>query len=209
MLTPPKPERISISARGIPSLRLGGTEDHMRWISLLFWLVLCFAVAGVSSTFTVARDSRLVPHPGAPTHRTPNWVFGPVWTTLYAMMAIAAWRAWLAPASSLRTTGLILFLVQLALNFAWSFIFFRQHALGRHWLKSSSSGPPSAPPPLSSAALRRWPPGSWRLISPGSPSPASSTEPSGGSTNPSSTPIPPSGDRPHPKSPCLLSHWVI
>jgi tryptophan-rich sensory protein len=53
-----------------------------------------------------------------------------VWTALYAMMAVAAWRAWIAPASSLRTAGLILFVVQLALNFAWSFIFFREHAIG-------------------------------------------------------------------------------
>jgi hypothetical protein len=76
-------------------------------------------------------DSRMVqtlrrPSPIAP----PNWVFGPVWTLLYALMAIAAWRVWLAAPSAIRTWGLVLFLVQLALNFAWSWIFFRQHAIG-------------------------------------------------------------------------------
>jgi tryptophan-rich sensory protein len=45
-------------------------------------------------------------------------------------MAIAAWRVWLAAPSAFRTWGLVLFVLQLALNFAWSWIFFRQHAIG-------------------------------------------------------------------------------
>jgi tryptophan-rich sensory protein len=57
-------------------------------------------------------------------------VFGPVWTLLYALMAIAAWQVWLLAPSALRTWGLALFLAQLGLNFAWSWIFFRHHALG-------------------------------------------------------------------------------
>jgi tryptophan-rich sensory protein len=102
----------------------------MRWISLLFWFVLCFAVAGVGGTFTAAEIPGWYRTLVRPSIAPPNWVFGPMWTALYAMMAVAAWRAWIAPASSLRTAGLILFVVQLALNFAWSFIFFREHAIG-------------------------------------------------------------------------------
>jgi tryptophan-rich sensory protein len=60
----------------------------------------------------------------------PNWVFGPVWTLLYAMMAVAAWQVWQGAPSGLRTIGLTLFLVQLGLNFAWSLVFFRYHAIG-------------------------------------------------------------------------------
>ena len=102
----------------------------MRWIALLFWLGICFAVAGVSGKWTAGEVQgwyRTLVRPGiAP----PNWVFGPVWTLLYAMMAVAAWIVWQAAPSTPRTWGLVLFLVQLALNFAWSLIFFRQHALG-------------------------------------------------------------------------------
>jgi tryptophan-rich sensory protein len=57
-------------------------------------------------------------------------VFAPVWTLLYALMAIAAWQIWQSAASPLRTWALALFLVQLGLNFAWSLIFFRHHAIG-------------------------------------------------------------------------------
>ena len=102
----------------------------MRWIWLIAWLGICFAVAGLSGRFTASEIPgwyRTLVRPGiAP----PNWVFAPVWTTLYALMAIAAWRVGLAEPSPMRTWGLALFIVQLGLNFAWSWIFFRQHALG-------------------------------------------------------------------------------
>jgi translocator protein len=52
-----------------------------------------------------------------------------VWTALFALMGIAAWLVWRAPDSQARTSGLRLFWMQLALNFLWSMIFFRGHAL--------------------------------------------------------------------------------
>jgi len=102
----------------------------MRWIGLAGWVGLCFAVAGVSSSFTASEIPAWYRTLHRPLIAPPNWVFGPVWTLLYALMAIAAWRIWLTPPSAFRTWGLVLFLVQLALNFAWSWIFFRQHAIG-------------------------------------------------------------------------------
>ena len=102
----------------------------MRWISLLFWLVVCFAVAAVSGRWTAGEVVGWYRTLVRPAIAPPNWVFGPVWTLLYAMMAIAAWRVALAAPSPLRTWGIALFLLQLGLNFAWSWIFFRQHAIG-------------------------------------------------------------------------------
>ena len=102
----------------------------MRWIGLVFWLGLCLAVAGLGGRLTVNEIPGWYRTLVRPAIAPPNWVFGPVWTLLYALTAIAAWRAWLAAPSQMRTCGLALFLVQLALNFAWSWIFFRQHALG-------------------------------------------------------------------------------
>jgi len=102
----------------------------MRWVSLLLWLGLCFAVAGMGGRWTAAEVSGWYRTLVRPAIAPPNWVFGPVWTTLYALMAIAAWQVWLSAASPMRTWGLILFLLQLGLNLAWSWIFFRQHAIG-------------------------------------------------------------------------------
>ena len=102
----------------------------MRWIWLAVWLGICFAVAGVSGRWTAGEIPGWYRRLARPAIAPPNWVFAPVWTLLYALMAIAAWRVWLAGPSPLRTWGLALFLVQLGLNFAWSWIFFKQHALG-------------------------------------------------------------------------------
>jgi tryptophan-rich sensory protein len=60
-----------------------------------------------------------------PSFNPPNWVFGPVWTTLYLMMAFAVWRILRLPeASAERRWALGLFIAQLALNAAWSWMFF-------------------------------------------------------------------------------------
>lgn len=60
-----------------------------------------------------------------PSFNPPNWVFAPVWTTLFILMAYAAWRLLSRPASTPgRSTTLILFFIQLALNALWSWMFF-------------------------------------------------------------------------------------
>ena len=63
-----------------------------------------------------------------PSFNPPNWVFAPVWTTLYVLMAFAFWRILRSRASSLRTTAVSLFFIQLALNAAWSWMFFWAHS---------------------------------------------------------------------------------
>jgi len=59
-----------------------------------------------------------------PAFQPPGWAFGVVWTTLYTMIGIALATILDEPPSALRRTALTLFFVQLALNFAWSPIFF-------------------------------------------------------------------------------------
>ncbi|MGA2753031.1 MAG: TspO/MBR family protein [Terracidiphilus sp.] len=102
----------------------------MRWFALLFWFALCFSVAGIGGRWTAGEISGWYRTLTRPVIAPPNWVFGPVWTLLYGLMALAAWRVWLAALSPARSWALGLFLVQLALNLAWTWIFFRKHAVG-------------------------------------------------------------------------------
>lgn len=102
----------------------------MRWALLLASLVLCFGVAFLGGRWTATEIPGWYRTLVRPAIAPPNWVFAPVWTLLYLTMAIAAWMVAQAAPSPERTTALALFVVQLALNLAWSWIFFRQHALG-------------------------------------------------------------------------------
>ena len=54
----------------------------------------------------------------------PDWIFGPVWTCLYVMIGVSGWLIYRAEHSHERTVALILYGIQLALNFIWSFLFF-------------------------------------------------------------------------------------
>ncbi|MGB7546744.1 MAG: TspO/MBR family protein [Terracidiphilus sp.] len=102
----------------------------MRWLSLIFWLGLCFTAAGIGGRWTTVEIPSWYRTLARPAFAPPDWVFGPVWSLLYALMAIAAWQVWQSAPSQLRAWGLALFVAQLALNLAWSWIFFRQHAIG-------------------------------------------------------------------------------
>lgn len=94
----------------------------------IFYLIGSLAlVAFVSVTGSAATTPKLAgwyAQLAKPSFTPPNFVFPVVWTTLYAMMAIALWRLLDAAPSSQRTRAISLFLIQLALNFAWSWVFF-------------------------------------------------------------------------------------
>ncbi|MFA6266129.1 MAG: TspO/MBR family protein [Pseudolabrys sp.] len=63
-----------------------------------------------------------------PSFNPPNWIFGPVWTSLYALMAFAAYRILKLPASPERQRAITLFGLQLLFNAAWSWMFFAAHS---------------------------------------------------------------------------------
>jgi translocator protein len=93
-----------------------------KWLVLAGFIVLCLGVGGVSGVLTAGAVVDWFPTLNKPSFNPPSWVFAPVWTTLYIMMAVAAWRVWLAGPSS--RPALNLFFIQLVLNFLWSLFFF-------------------------------------------------------------------------------------
>ena len=63
-----------------------------------------------------------------PSFNPPNWIFGPVWTSRYVLMAFAFWRILRVPVGTPgRSTAIALFAVQLVANAAWSWMFFAAH----------------------------------------------------------------------------------
>ncbi len=58
----------------------------------------------------------------------PNWIFGPVWTALYVLMAVAFYRILRSPPGQKRRGAIAVFLAQMALNALWSFAFFAAHS---------------------------------------------------------------------------------
>ena len=89
------------------------------WIVLAVFLVVVVAVGGLIGT-------RSVPGPwyeglAKPPFNPPNWVFGPVWTTLYVMIAVAGWRIWMLAPSG---TAMKLWFAQMGFNWIWSPVWF-------------------------------------------------------------------------------------
>ncbi len=95
-------------------------------LSLVGFLAVCFAAAGLGVLAGSGR-SEWLDHLAKPSWNPPSWVFGPVWTTLYTMMALATFLVWRRSGQAAITLPLVIFFVQLALNAAWSPVFFGLH----------------------------------------------------------------------------------
>jgi len=92
-------------------------------LGLSGWLVVSFAASAVGAVASIqARSfySQLVQPGWAP----PPGIFGPVWTLLYTLMGIAAWLVWRSGGFGPNRQALTLFLLQLAFNALWSWLFF-------------------------------------------------------------------------------------
>jgi translocator protein len=97
-------------------------EMSMRqWWGLAGFVALCLAVGGIAGFATSQSVVDWYPTLAKPSWTPPGWLFGPVWTVLYVMMGVAAWLVWRVGDAR---AALGIFAVQLALNMAWSFLFF-------------------------------------------------------------------------------------
>lgn len=98
-------------------------------LGLVGFVLVCFAVAGIAGAVTSDTVDTWYRTLDKPVFTPPDWVFAPVWTILYAAMAVAGWRVWRKVGFAGGRTALTLFAVQLLLNGAWSILFFRAHAI--------------------------------------------------------------------------------
>ncbi len=94
------------------------------WWALGGFLAASWAVQGVASWLTFPAVREWYPTLAKPPWTPPDWVFGPVWTLLYILMAVAAWLVWRRAGFTGARLAFTFYFLQLALNGAWSGLFF-------------------------------------------------------------------------------------
>jgi benzodiazapine receptor len=110
--------RDSVTTTTLPS-----PASH-RYGALVAFLAVTFAAAAIGSAATFKSVGTWYPTLIKPAWNPPAWIFGPVWTTLYFAMAVAAWRVWRLVAREETGAVLRLYGFQLVLNALWSVLFF-------------------------------------------------------------------------------------
>lgn len=96
-----------------------------RAVSLVLFLVLVLG-GGLAIGFVTA-PGEWYAGLNKPAFNPPPWLFGPVWTVLYVLIAVAGWRIWHSERNS---RAMQMWWIQLALNFLWSPVFFGAHQIG-------------------------------------------------------------------------------
>jgi benzodiazapine receptor len=110
-----------------------GDDESMRrrgWQSLSGLLVSLILVAAVAAIGGRSAPSAWYQEIVKPTWTPPSWLFGPVWTVLYILMAVASWQVWRERVARRSAVALTAYILQLVLNALWSWIFFGLHRIG-------------------------------------------------------------------------------
>ena len=97
------------------------------WGVLIGMVIGCEVAGIIGSVFTMPSIPTWYASLVKPMLNPPAWVFGPVWTTLYAMMGVSLWLVWRSARAHGKRAAYVIFAVQLLLNTLWSIIFFGLH----------------------------------------------------------------------------------
>lgn len=96
--------------------------------ALILFIIILLSIAWLVGLVTSTDIDNWYSYLNHPSISPPNWVFAPVWSFLYILIAIAGWMIWRV--HSFKSKAMKWYFLQLILNFAWTFIFFLGHALG-------------------------------------------------------------------------------
>jgi translocator protein len=99
-------------------------------IKLVVSLLLPLSVGAVAGMFTSQAVPTWYATLNRPSFNPPNWIFGPVWTSLYILLGISFFLILKENLSKYRSLAIIVFATQMLLNFAWSFLFFYFNMIG-------------------------------------------------------------------------------
>jgi benzodiazapine receptor len=107
------------------ALRISRREEPLKDVAgLAVSVLLALMVAAIAGLATMATVDGWYAHADKTLWNPPNQVFGPIWSVLYTVMAVAAWLVWRSPASAERLHALRVYGGQLALNAGWPPMFF-------------------------------------------------------------------------------------
>ena len=99
-------------------------------VKLLVSIILPLSIGAVAGIFTTKAIPGWFATLNNPSFAPPNWLFGPVWTTLYLVMGISLFQIWILDAGNERNKAIFVFMLQLLFNFTWSFLFFYFNKIG-------------------------------------------------------------------------------
>ena len=99
------------------------------FVKILVCVLLCTGLGFASGFSTAGEINGWFQTIQKPSWNPPNWIFSPVWTTLYILMGVAAGIIW-HTTDDRKNTALMLFILQFILNLGWSYIFFSEHQIG-------------------------------------------------------------------------------
>lgn len=99
-------------------------NNSSKWQSLCLFLLVNVVIQIIGAAFTDSTVSTWYPTLKKASWNPPGWVFGPVWTLLYLLIAVAGWFIHLRPSSEMRTKALAIYWIQLGVNVLWSCFFF-------------------------------------------------------------------------------------
>jgi tryptophan-rich sensory protein len=97
---------------------------------LAFFVAFCLGIGALGAAVVATSVDTWYADLAKPPFNPPDRLFGPVWTVLYVLMAIAAWRVWRAADRDTRRGPLTLFALQLALTLGWTVVFFGLQKIG-------------------------------------------------------------------------------
>lgn len=113
-----------------------GERSGMSWLALIGTVLVVELIGNIGSLATFRQITTWYAELTKPAFNPPSWLFGPVWTVLFASMGIAVYLVWRKGFDNeLVRRAIGLFGIQLALNVLWSFVFFGWHQPFLAWLE--------------------------------------------------------------------------
>jgi len=98
-------------------------------VALVLFVALCLGIGALGASVTATSVDTWYAGLVKPSFNPPDEVFGPVWTVLYVLMGVAAWRVWRSADRDTTRGPLTLFALQLAINLGWTVVFFGLHKI--------------------------------------------------------------------------------